>query len=117
MEPTLSLSEKFSRLLNSSREYVETKVELEVLKGAEKVAQGMSIFASLLATLAMGILILLFIGLGFAVWINEAMQSGYAGYFIVSGGLVILLLLIYLLGRKQIKKAVINNILNSIDND
>jgi hypothetical protein len=77
----------------------------------------MSIFASLLASLAMGILILLFVGLGFAVWINEAMQSTYAGYFIVSGGLLIVLLLIYLLGRKQIKKAVINNILNSIDND
>lgn len=111
------MSEKFGRLLESSRDYVETKVELEVLRGAEKVAQGMSIFASLLATLAMGILILLFVGLGCAVLINDAMQSGYAGYFIVAGGLVIILLLIYLLGRKQIKKAVINNILNSIDND
>jgi hypothetical protein len=30
---------------------------------------------------------------------------------------LIVLVLVFFLGRKQIKKAVINNILNSIDND
>jgi uncharacterized membrane protein len=117
METSISLPEKLSHLLESSRDYLETKVELEVLKGADKIAQGMSVFASLLAAMAMGMLVLLLVCLGFAVWINETMQSGYAGYFIVSGAVLIVLLLVFFLGRKQIKKAVINNILNSIDND
>jgi len=117
MESTISLPEKLGRLLESSREYVETKVELEVLKGADKVAQGLSVFASIIAAMAMGILALLLVCIGFAIWINESMQSGYIGYFIVSGVVLIVLVLVFFLGRKQIKKAVINNILNSIDND
>ncbi len=117
METTIGLPEKLSRLLESSRDYVESKVELEVLKGADKIAQGMSVFTTFLAGMAMGLLILLLVSIGFAVWINQAMQSAWAGYFIVSAVLLIVLILIFSLGRKHIKKTVINTILNNIDND
>jgi hypothetical protein len=45
------------------------------------------------------------------------MQSEHAGYFIVAGGLAVILLLFYFVGGKSIKRMVINRILNNIDND
>ena len=117
METKASLPEKFSLLLESSKDYVENKIELEVLKGADKIAQGMSVFATYLAGMAMGLVILCLLCVGFAIWINKSMQSAYVGYFIVSAVLLIVLVLIFSLGRKQIKKVVINTILNNIDND
>ena len=95
MKSTISLPERLSHLLESTKEYVETKVELEVLKGADKIAQGLSILASILAAMAMGSLIILLVCIGFAIWINESMQSGYLGYFIVAGAVLIILVLVF----------------------
>jgi hypothetical protein len=53
METAMSLSEKLNRLVETSKEYLEDRVELEVLKGADKIAQAMSIFVVVIAALAM----------------------------------------------------------------
>ena len=117
METAISLSEKLNRLVETSKEYLEDRVELEVLKGADKIAQGMSIFVFVLGAMAMGVVILLILSFGFAVWINEVMQSQRAGYFIVAGALAVILVLFFLVGGKSMKRTVINKILNNIDND
>jgi len=117
METAMSLSEKLNRLVETSKEYLEDRVELEVLKGADKIAQAMSIFVVVIAALAMGVVILLILCFGFAILINRYMQSEHAGYFIVAGGLAVILLLFYFVGGKSIKRMVINRILNNIDND
>ena len=117
METAMSLSEKFNRLVESSKEYLEDRVELEVLKGADKIAQGMSVFVLFLCALVMGMVILIILSFGFALWINRSMQSELAGYFIVAGALSVVLVLFFLVGGKSIKRTVINKILNNIDND
>ncbi|MBC7848320.1 MAG: hypothetical protein H7Y31_01225, partial [Chitinophagaceae bacterium] len=48
MQTSTTLQDKVSLLLKSSRDYLESKVELEVLKGADKIAQGTSALAILL---------------------------------------------------------------------
>ncbi|MBC7851720.1 MAG: hypothetical protein H7Y31_18395, partial [Chitinophagaceae bacterium] len=73
--------------------------------------------AILLFAIGLGTVFLLILFIGVAVWINEALNSGYAGYFIVSAFLMIVMILLFGPGRKSIKKTVINKILNSIDHD
>jgi len=114
---TPSLSEKISRLFQSSREYLENKVELEVLKGADKLAQGMSLFTVILIASAFAVIVIILLCVGFAIMINQAMDSAYAGYLIMSGIVFLLMVLLMALGRKTIRKKVINMILNNIDND
>lgn len=117
METTITLKDKVTRLINTSKEYLESKVELEVLKGADKIAQGMSLFTVIFISTAIGIIVMALLCVGFAIWINRSMGSDFAGYFIVAGTVFLLALLAIGLGRKSIKKKVINMILNNIDND
>jgi|APDOM4702015159_1054818.scaffolds.fasta_scaffold135013_2 hypothetical protein len=117
MDNMTALPEKLGTLLESSRDYLESKMELEILKGTDKIAQGMSIFTSFLLGVGTAIIIILLISFGFAIMINQALGSLYAGYFIMSGVIVLLLIAIFTWGRKSIKKAVINTILKNIDND
>lgn len=117
MDTTTTLKDKVSRLISTSREYLESKVELEVLKGADKIAQGMSLFTVIFLAAAVGLIVLALLCVGSAILINQAMESEYAGYFIMSGIVLLLALLAIGLGRKTIKKKVINMIINNIDND
>ena len=117
METVTSLSDKITRLVGSSREYLENKVELEVLKGADKIAQAMSLFIVIFMASTIVLVILLLLSFGFAVMINEAMNSTTAGYFIMAGAVLVLVIILLVLGRKAIRKKVIDMILNNIDND
>jgi uncharacterized membrane protein YqjE len=114
---TPSLSDKINRLVNTSREYLESKVELEVLKGADKVAQGMSLFTVILLSTGLALVVLLLVSIGAAILINEALDSTNAGYFIVAGIVLLLMVLFLTLGRNAVRRKVINMILNNIDND
>lgn len=117
METTTTLKDKVTRLISTSREYLESKVELEVLKGADKIAQGMSLFTVVFLAAAMAIIVLSLLCIGFAIMINRSLASDFAGFFIVAGIVLVLAVLIIGLGRKTIKKKVINMIINNIDND
>lgn len=117
METINTLPDKLGNLFQSSREYLETKVELEVLKGTDKIAQAVSLFTVYVIALILGLLLLFFVGLGFAILINNAMGSSNAGYFIVAGFFLVLVFLLFFVAKKGIKKAIINTILNNIDNE
>lgn len=117
MDTTNALPDKLGQLFQSSREYLESRVELEVLKGTDKIAQGMSLITVYVVALVLGLLLMTFMGLGFALMINEAIGSAFAGYFIIAGIFLLMLVLVFFVVKSRIKKAVINAILNNIDNE
>ncbi len=117
METSNVLPDKLGNLFQSSREYLESKVELEVLKGTDKIAQAMSLITVYVVALILGMLLLIFLGAGFAVLINTAIGSTYIGYFLVAGFFLLLFILVFFVVKSGIKKAVINAILNTIDNE
>lgn len=117
MENNNSLSEKLIRLVGSSGDYIENKVELEVLKAADKIARTTSLLAFYLVASASAMLIIGLLCLGFVAWINEAINSSYAGYFVVSGIVLFCTIVLLVAGRRTIRKKVINTILNNIDHE
>lgn len=117
METTTELPDKLGKLFQSSREYLESKVELEVLKGTDKIAQAMSLITVYVVALVLGMLLLIFLGAGFAVLINTALGSTFLGYFLIAGVFLLVLVLVFFVVKSGIKKAVINAILNNIDNE
>lgn len=117
MENNVNLSDKLVRLLGTSREYMESKLELEVLKAADKIARTASLFTIYLLASATAMLITGLLCLGLAVWLNEYLNSSFAGYFIVAAIVLILATLLLLLGRRSIRKKIINSILNNVDHE
>lgn len=117
MSTATTIPEKIGEFLESSKEYVESRVELEILKGTGKLANGMSLFIRFILVLSVAILILLLICIGFAGLINQAMDSPVAGYFIMAAAMLFALVLTVLLGKKQLQKSITNAILNNIDHD
>ena len=117
METTNTLPDKLGNLFQSSREYLESKVELEVLKGTDKIAQAVSLFTVYVIAMILGLLLLFFVGSGVAVVINSAIGSTFIGYFIVAGFFLVLFFALFFVAKKGIKKAIINTILKNIDNE
>lgn len=114
---TTGLPEKIMDLFQTSKEYVEDRLELEVLKGADRIARFTSSLITFLVSLAFAIVLVLLLCIGLAIWLNQLIGSSVAGYFIVAGLVLLALVLLFTLGRNSIKRGVVDNILNTIDND
>ena len=111
------LPEKIIDLFQTSRKYVEDRLELEVLKGADRIARFTTSLLIFLVSLSFVIVLVLLLCIGIAIWLNQLIGSSFAGYFIVAGLLLLILVLLFTLGRNSIKRGVVDNILNTIDND
>lgn len=98
---TEDLTDHLGELLNS---YYEFTVVTVAQKTARTAAGGFTF----IVICAFSLCALLFIGVGLAAWIGEALNNRPAGYFIV-GGIYILLMVIFYLLRKSVVLPYIRN--------
>jgi hypothetical protein len=111
------LFEKISDVAVHTREYVENRVELEVLKGADKISQGLAAAIVLLAAMGFGFIVLLLLLFGAAGALNSYLDSVYAGYFITAAIAAIVGIAIITVGKSVLKNIFMNTIINNIEND
>jgi hypothetical protein len=96
------LKERADELFEHAGDYVETYYKLGLLKVTEKsTAAGSAIIASLLMAV-LSIFFILFIGLGLAWWIGGMLDSMIAGYFIVAGVYLIIIICVGMMRKKII---------------
>jgi len=96
------LKERADELIDHASDYVETYYKLGLLKLTEKsTAAGSALIAALLLAI-LGIFFILFLGLGLAWWIGDMLDSVQAGYFIVAGVYLIIILCIAKMRKKII---------------
>ena len=76
------------------RDYMETYIKLTVAKTTQKSADFAAIGATGMLGLMFFLLIMLFVGVGFALWLGDVLQNAKAGYFIVAGAYALLSLII-----------------------
>ncbi len=112
-----TLKEKLQGLVDTTKLYVENKLELTMLKGSSKVSKTLATITVMAIAFVFTCLIITFAFIGLAILINQNMGSPYAGYFIMSGVLILLLVLTVTLGKTLIKTSIINIILKNIDDD
>ncbi|RYF97961.1 MAG: phage holin family protein [Chitinophagaceae bacterium] len=95
------IKEKAEELIEHATDYAETYYKLSMLKLTEKTSAAGSgmIAAIILAVLAF--FVLLFIGMGLSWWIGGMLENMIAGYFIVAG-IYLLLILCIVLMRKSV---------------
>ncbi|MBL7767866.1 MAG: phage holin family protein [Flavipsychrobacter sp.] len=103
-----ALKSKAADLLEHGGELLDTYYRLTVVNATEKVAKASSVSVVAIAAAIFGLIVLFFGGIGLAWWIGESMENMKAGFFIV-GGIFMILLVALLLFRKTLLVPLIRN--------
>ena len=101
-------------LFQKAEDYSKTTIELLKLKAIGKTAD---VVSSLVSQLIIGIILLmflLFINIGFALWIGSVMGKSYYGFIIVAGVYAFIGLVIYSFRNKLIKTPVSNSLIKQM---
>jgi hypothetical protein len=104
------LKERADDLIEHAGDYIHTYYKLGLLKVTEKsTAAGSAVIAGFLLAI-LSIFFILFVGLGLAWWIGSMLESIIAGYFIVAG-IYLLIMICVLMMRKKIIDPFLRNFL------
>lgn len=117
IEKNFSASANLNEIVHNSKEFIENKIELEVLKGADKISQGIAFLVMLMAGGALCFIPIFFLLFALSTAINRAIGSEVWGYVIISGVSIVLLVPLLIIGKKSIKNTIINFTLKNIDDD
>ena len=108
-----NMANTFDGLLNKTAEYLETRVELLLLKTASKTSDIISSLVSKIIMVGIGCMIVILINIGLAIWLGTIFNKMYLGFFAV-GVFYILVILILFLGRDNIiKKPIKDSLIKS----
>lgn len=90
------------KLIENASDIVETSYKLLVLKVVDKATSILSSALAALTFIFIGFFVVLFLGIGIAIWIGEAMNNAKAGYFITGGIFLLVILFIYIFRKRLV---------------
>ncbi|RYF89799.1 MAG: hypothetical protein EOO03_05160 [Chitinophagaceae bacterium] len=102
-------------VIEKSRDYVETRIDLARLKITEKTSDVISDLASKLILIAIASVFVLMLNVGIALWLGELLGKNYYGFFVLAGFYALVALVSYLLREKWIEEPVTNAIIKKRD--
>lgn len=106
-------SSKIADLKEHVKEYVQTRVELLTLTAADKGTAAVSNAVLYFALFLISIFFLLFLSVGAAFAISEALDVRYSGFLIVAGFYLLLGVILFVLQNKLVKDPIVNTLLKS----
>ncbi len=113
----MEAANKLEKLLDHLKEYAETRYQIGILNVQGKLS---IVLSSLASKVILGILILfvlLFGGIGTALWLGVYFDNTFIGYFYVAGFYFLILLIIFFNREKWIKSPVMNDLIKKINFD
>jgi O-antigen/teichoic acid export membrane protein len=106
--------ESIKTLIDKSKDYLETKIELTKLKTIDKSADILSTVVVTVSMLFISVLLILFISLAVALFLGQMLGAYHYGFFIMAGFYAIVLLLIYVKREKWIKTPIANELISKM---
>lgn len=107
------LEELFERI----ESYVQINVQLYKLRAVELVAESTSTVVSKILIALVAILFFLFLNIGIAIWLGSVLATPYAGYFIVSGFYLLVLIMLFIFRKNMFKKSIAESIMHKFAKD
>lgn len=101
-------------LIDKSKDYIDTKIELTKLKTIDTSADILSTVVVLISILLAGFLFVLFLSLSFAFMLGNILGAPQYGFLIVGGIYGVILLVIYIKRENWIKKPIANGLINKM---
>ncbi len=109
-----STTESIKTLIDKSKDYLDTKLELTKLKTIDKSADVLSTVIVMVSMIAIGFLFILFFSIAVALLLGRALGAYHYGFFIVGGVYAIILLIIYVQRERWIKTPIANGLINKM---
>ena len=100
----------FEGLFNKTTDYLETRLELIRLKATGKTSELISSLVSRIVIICIGCMVLVLFSIGFAIWLGTVLNKMYLGFFAV-GIFYMLIILILFLGRNQLIKTPVKDLM------
>ena len=110
----MTSAESIKTLIDKSKDYLETKIELTKLKTIDKSADVLSTVVVMVSMIFFLSLFVLFVSIALALMIGKMLGDVYYGFFIMGGFYAIILLMIYLKREKWIKTPIANGLINKM---
>ncbi len=98
------LTENVKELTDNTQEYIKTSAEYYKLSIFRTSMKGLIGFANVALRATFALIALLFLSVGLAIVIGEAMDSASAGYFIVGVFYIIVFILIFMFAKKPLER-------------
>ncbi|MBC7383790.1 MAG: hypothetical protein H7296_12495 [Bacteroidia bacterium] len=108
---------KLEELTDNLKSYINTLYELNRLKAIDKLSSMTADVTVYIILLLLFMLILSFISIGTAIWINICLGSSFSGFFIVAGVYVLMAIIVVAMKSKIIKVPVSNAIIKNVLTD
>jgi ABC-type multidrug transport system permease subunit len=110
----MTSTDSIKSLIDKSKDYLDTKIELTKLKTIDKSADILSSVIVLISMILISFLLILFISIAVAMMVGRALGGFEYGFFIIGGLYAVLLLMIYIQREKWIKTPIANGLINKM---
>ncbi|HTB26555.1 MAG TPA: hypothetical protein VK711_14370 [Puia sp.] len=110
----MNSQDSIKTLIDKSKDYLETKIELARLKTIDKSADVLSAVVVIVSMIFIGSLFIIMISIGISLFLGRILGAYHYGFFIMGGFYAIVLLLIYLQREKWIKTPISNELINKM---
>ncbi len=107
-------SSSIESLIDRVKSYVETRVDLLKLKAIDKSSSFLSMLVLLIILSSVGLIFIILVNIGLALYIGSLTGSAYCGFFIVSGFYLITGLVIFIFRDKWLKTPVSNMVIKNL---
>jgi hypothetical protein len=110
----MTYTESIKTLIDKSKDYLETKIELTRLKTIDKSADVLSTVVVTVSMLCISFLLILFVSIAVALLLGKMLGAYHYGFFIMGGLYAIILLVIYVKREKWIKTPIANELISKM---
>jgi len=110
----MDTTDSIRELIDRSKDYLDTKIELTKLKTIGKSADVLSSVFVMISMIFVATLFITFISIALALLLGKWLGAWYYGFLVVSGIYALLLLLIYTQREKWIKTPIANGLIGKM---
>jgi hypothetical protein len=110
----MTTTDSIKELIEKSKDYIETKIELGRLKTIDKSADILSTVIVMVSIIFLGSLFIIFISIALALLLGKWLGAYYYGFLMMGGFYALILLLIYIQREKWIKTPISNGLINKM---
>jgi uncharacterized protein YqhQ len=110
----MNSQDSIKTLIDKSKDYLETKIELARLKTIDKSADVLSAVVVIVSMIFIGSLFIIMISIGISLFLGRILGAYHYGFFIMGGFYALVLLLIYIQREKWIKTPISNELINKM---
>ena len=110
----MTTTDSIKSLIDKSKDYLDTKIELARLKTIDKSADVLSAVVVMVSVIFLGFFFILFVSIALALMLGKWLGSYHYGFFIMGGVYALILLIIYIQREKWIKVPIANGLINKM---